>query len=142
MSLLELVVSVCGVARSFASVEGQMVCLSSCRRFSQQTLTEPLNVGLGDGGLGLMADYRFRQIKSVYPFAFQHKQAERDGDPWHMILLGLEGFNKSRNDWIAASVMKILDESMSAWCPQSTKTGGLPEKERTERKNKTRTAKK
>ena len=90
----------------------------------ERTLTAPLNVGLGDGGLGIMAYYRFRQIKAVYPFAFQDKEAEKD--PWNMILLGVNGYNKSRKDWIAASVMKVLDESMSAWCPQSTKTGGLP----------------
>jgi hypothetical protein len=27
---------------------------------------------------------------------------------------------------IAASVIKLLDESMSAWCPRKDKTGGLP----------------
>jgi hypothetical protein len=27
---------------------------------------------------------------------------------------------------IAASLFKLLDESMSAWCPRKTKTGGLP----------------
>jgi hypothetical protein len=27
---------------------------------------------------------------------------------------------------IAASVIKLLDESMPAWCPRKDKTGGLP----------------
>ena len=89
-------------------------------------MTEPINIGLGDGGRHIMPEYRFKEIKGVYPHAFNDATAERNGDPWHMIMLGLDGYNKNRKDWIAASVMKILDESMSAWCPQSTKTGGLP----------------
>ena len=90
----------------------------------ERTMTSPINLGLGTNGMGVMADYRFKQLKGVYPWAFEDKQAGEH--PWKMILLGLNGYNKSRRDWIAASVMKILDESMSAWCPQSSKTGGLP----------------
>ncbi len=35
-------------------------------------------------------------------------------------------FNDNRANLIAASVIKLLDESMSAWRPRKDKTGGLP----------------
>lgn len=40
---------------------------------AEHTMTSPLNLGLGSGGLDAMADYRFREFKSVYPYAFQDK---------------------------------------------------------------------
>jgi hypothetical protein len=43
-----------------------------------------------------------------------------------MVLLLINGLNKNRHDWVAASARKVLDESMSAWRPKTTKTGGLP----------------
>ena len=43
-----------------------------------------------------------------------------------MAMLMVDGFNTNRHDWVAASGRKVLDESMSAWRPQTTKTGGLP----------------
>jgi hypothetical protein len=77
-----------------------------------------------------MAYYRFREIKAVFPWSFQDKlKAVEDSegyDPWHMVMLLVDGFNANRHAWIAASARKVLDESMSAWCPQTTKTGGLP----------------
>jgi hypothetical protein len=38
----------------------------------------------------------------------------------------LDGFNEVRGNKIAASIKKVLDESMSSWQPRTTKTGGLP----------------
>jgi hypothetical protein len=38
----------------------------------------------------------------------------------------IDEFNKNRGKMIAASVIKLLDESMSAWRPRKSKTGGLP----------------
>jgi len=35
-------------------------------------------------------------------------------------------FNGNRKKNVAASFFKLLDESMSAWYPRKTKTGGLP----------------
>jgi hypothetical protein len=48
------------------------------------------------------------------------------GDPWHMVLLMVDGYNSNRQSWLAASVRKVLDESMSAFKPRTSKTGGLP----------------
>jgi hypothetical protein len=86
-----------------------------------------------------MAYYRFNEIKAAFPWSFQDKEKQpsldEDGteiegeegkDPWHMILLMVDGYNKNRNQWVAASVHKVLDESMSTWKPRTSKRGGLP----------------
>jgi hypothetical protein len=76
--------------------------------------------------------YCFKEIKAVFPWSFKEKarasepKDAEEYDPWNMILLMVDGYNKTRHDWVAASTRKVLDESMSAWCPQTTPTGGLP----------------
>ena len=47
-------------------------------------------------------------------------------DPWHMISGRVQAYNDHRRKHIAASSTKVFDESMSAFCPQSTKRGDLP----------------
>jgi hypothetical protein len=89
------------------------------------------SVAYGPRGLNIMAEYRFKEVKMAFPWSFQDvtKKPDEDGnggDPWHMVLLLVDGFNANRHAWVAASARKILDESMSAWKPQTTKTGGLP----------------
>jgi hypothetical protein len=89
------------------------------------------SVDYGPAGYDIMAEYRFKEIKACFPWAFQDVTKADEGDegtydPWNMILLLVEGFNSNRHAWVAASVRKVLDESMSAWCPQTTPTGGLP----------------
>jgi hypothetical protein len=91
-------------------------------------MTQPINYG--PTGLNIMPEYRFRDIKRCFSWSFQDKskadKATDDYDPWNMILLMVNGYNKNRHDWMAGSVRKVLDETMSAWCPQTTPTGGLP----------------
>jgi hypothetical protein len=94
-------------------------------------MTQPINYG--PDGLNIMAYYRFNQIKESFPWSFQDKTkaAEEDAeegsyDPWNMVLLLVNGYNKNRHDWVAASVRKTLDESMSAFRPRTSKTGGFP----------------
>lgn len=73
---------------------------------------------------------RFEQIKHVFPFGFQDKSKSDpkspEYDPWFPILGMVDGFNANRKKTIAASAMKVLDESMSALRPRNTKTGGYP----------------
>ena len=70
-----------------------------------------------------MAEYRFRQIRSAFTYAFYDKT---DVGPWARIRQVFDGFNKNRLENIASSTKKILDESMSSFVPWTTKTGGLP----------------
>jgi hypothetical protein len=95
----------------------------------ERCLTKTINYG--PDGDGIMPFYRFKEIKAAFPWSFQDKSKEPDqdgsgGDPWHICLLMVDGYNKKRHDWIAASVRKVLDESMSAFKPQTTTTGNLP----------------
>ena len=39
---------------------------------------------------------------------------------------GINGFNENRNRVIQAPNLKVMDETMSAFCPQTRKTGNLP----------------
>jgi hypothetical protein len=103
---------------------------TSTQREGFYGMTKPINYG-PNGGLNIMAEYRFKQIKHCFPWAFQDKTKadEEDAeeyDPWNMVLLLVDGYNVTRHSWIAASVRKTLDESMSAFRPRTSKTGGWP----------------
>jgi hypothetical protein len=101
-------------------------------------MTQPINYG--PSGLDIMAEYRFNDIKACFAWSFQDKSKEptydEDGnaiieddngkDPWHMVMLMVDGYNKVRHELVAASVCKVLDESMSAFRPRTTPKGGLP----------------
>jgi hypothetical protein len=70
-----------------------------------------------------MKKYRFEQLKRVIPTAFH---GDDTTDPWNQIKSLIDGFNNKRAQKIAASYCKVHDESMSAFKPRTTKTGGLP----------------
>jgi hypothetical protein len=89
------------------------------------------SIDYGPSGINVMAEYRFKQIKAAFPWSFQDTNKadtndEQSYDPWNMALLLVDGYNANRHSWIAASYQKTLDETMSAWRPQTSKTGGLP----------------
>ena len=86
---------------------------------------DPINLGTQKNGRGYMSLDRFIKIRSIFPRAFALAD-KQDSDPWFMILDLLEGFNRNRKTKFAASATKTDDESMSAFTPQTTPTGGLP----------------
>jgi hypothetical protein len=47
-------------------------------------------------------------------------------DPWWEFSTSIEEFNHQCSNLIQVSQWKVEDESMSAWCPRKSKTGGLP----------------
>jgi hypothetical protein len=73
---------------------------------------------------------RFEDIKTYFPYAFadfeKKNPALPNHDPWYMLSQLVDEFNKNRSRQVAASVIKLLDETMSAWRPRKNKTGGLP----------------
>jgi hypothetical protein len=71
----------------------------------------------------MMPQYRFEQIKKVFPTAFH---GDDESDPWNSINSLIYGFNDKRSRKVAASYNKVYDESMSAWRPRTTRFGGLP----------------
>jgi hypothetical protein len=67
----------------------------------------------------------FEDIKSFFPQAFSDTE-NSSHDPWYMLSKWIKDFNNNRTKTVAASVIKLLDEAMSAWRPRKNKTGGLP----------------
>jgi hypothetical protein len=72
-----------------------------------------------------MGENRFKEYRKVIPKIWDNKDA-KDSDPWWEFSAAVDEFNRHRRDLIQASRWKVEDESMSAWCPRKSKTGGLP----------------
>jgi hypothetical protein len=47
-------------------------------------------------------------------------------DDWWRLRGGIDGFNENRRRTIIRGAVLTIDESMSAWQPQTSKYGGLP----------------
>ena len=58
-----------------------------------------------------------------YLFADKRKKGS---DPWWQLVGGIDGFNEVREKNVSSGFVITLDESMSAFKPQTTKTGNLP----------------
>lgn len=74
---------------------------------------------------------RFEDIKCYFPMAFADLSKSdslnvANYDPWYMISNFVKLFNENRYLKVAASNVKLLDETMSAWRPRKSKLGGLP----------------
>ena len=68
---------------------------------------------------------RFKEIRIFITAAFVDPTKEHS-DPWYQIISLIDDFNDNRKKVVAASIVKILDELMSAYYPQKSKTGNLP----------------
>ena len=69
--------------------------------------------------------YRFKQFRKMIPTIWQVADPT-DTDPWCQFRGAIENFNLIRKLDIFTSEIRILDESMSAFRPRTTKLGGLP----------------
>jgi hypothetical protein len=69
-----------------------------------------------------MAMRCFEDIKMHFLQAFSDvtkaDPKSKEYDPWYMLSVLISDFHHNRQKKVAASLIKILDESMSAWCPQ------------------------
>ena len=68
---------------------------------------------------------RLKEIKSVWIEQFASPQL-KECQPWWQVSRLVHGFNLNRSKTVAASRVKTLDESMSSYKPQKSKTGNLP----------------
>lgn len=68
---------------------------------------------------------RFESIKKVAHYAFSDPSLKLE-DPWWQIRQGIKDFNINRQQNIKRSTYYCVDETMSAYSPQTTKTGTLP----------------
>ena len=71
--------------------------------------------------------YRYKQFKRFLPMIWETNDVRTKNDnPWWKFNKAIESFNKIRHKLLTPSEIMAIDESMSAYRPQTTKTGGLP----------------
>lgn len=75
-----------------------------------------------------MNESRFKWIKKRWMSQFELPldDAGKEANKWWPVGYLVHGFNMNRQQTVASSRVKTLDESMSAFRPQTTKTGNLP----------------
>ena len=73
-----------------------------------------------------MRYYRFQQFRTFYPKIWEDDGLRKAMDPWWKFEGAIRQFNEIRKKIILPSEVIAVDESMSAWRPQSTAKGGLP----------------
>lgn len=89
---------------------------------SHRTFSKPTD--LGPTGRDTIPAYRFAEMKKAFAHAFHDKSNPED--PWAQVRLLIDGFNANRKQTLAASILKVLDESMSAFRPRTSATSELP----------------
>jgi hypothetical protein len=72
-----------------------------------------------------MSENRFKEFRKLI-FRICENDSVKENDPWWEFSAAVDEINKQWRDLIKSSIVKVEDESMSAWCPRTTKTGGLP----------------
>ena len=70
-------------------------------------------------------EYRFRHFGEFLPYIFQDKSI-KDTDPWWQFSGAVIEFNNNRLRLLKGAKVKAIDESMCAYRPRTTSTGGLP----------------
>jgi hypothetical protein len=70
--------------------------------------------------------YRWKECRAFLPYAFQSQKLKDENDPWWRFEGAIQEFNNNRFDRIQIARWLCIDESMSAWRPRTTPTGGLP----------------
>ena len=76
-----------------------------------------------------MRYYRFKQFKQFFPLIWQESSQPvvvDNNNSWWKFEPAIRTFNDNRRELITPSSIIAIDESMSAFRPQTTKTGRLP----------------
>ena len=69
--------------------------------------------------------YRFKHFRTFFPKLWEEDQHSAT-DPWWKFSSAVRDFNEIRKELILPSEIIAVDESMSAFRPQTTSTGGFP----------------
>ena len=69
---------------------------------------------------------RFKQFRSILAHQWQDSEKFNENDPWWRFQKAIDEFNAIRKKFLTLGNITCLDESMVAWKPQTTFTGGLP----------------
>ena len=89
--------------------------------------------GAGVNFSTLMSRADFEAIKKAAPWALAN-EADQNSDLWWMCRRGVFEYNRNRACTIQPGDAFLGDESMSAWSPTASATGGLPHLSYVERK--------
>jgi hypothetical protein len=73
-----------------------------------------------------MLEYRFKQFRQFLPSMYEDQSLKDSGDPWWKFAGAVTEFNLHHLKSINGSKVKVVDESMCAYRPRTTATGGLP----------------
>lgn len=77
-----------------------------------------------------MTEKEFKCFKAAAPYAFCDKSEwfkEKRDKSWDIFLPALSSYNERRQKFFKSyALAALLDESMSGYCPKTSKTGGLP----------------
>jgi len=57
---------------------------------------------------------------------FFSDKSQKGKDDWWQVLGGINRFNANRKAVVQAPNIRVLDETMSSYCPRTTRTGSLP----------------
>jgi len=69
---------------------------------------------------------RFKDFRRFLPAIWFDEERRERGDPWWRFAMAVDDFNYITQTKICKSQWAVIDESMSAWRPRTTKLGGLP----------------
>ena len=72
-----------------------------------------------------MKQHRFVDIKRFIPFLFAN-ESKKETDPWWRFSSAVSMYNNNRKHTIKPSLLKVFDESMSAFRPRTSRFGNLP----------------
>jgi len=75
---------------------------------------------------GIMKQYRFKDFRHFFPFAFKSETLKNNNDPWWEFAEAVNEFNNNRKTKLNLPKWLVVDESMSSWKPRQSPTGGLP----------------
>lgn len=73
----------------------------------------------------IMPFSRWKDFRRFLPSIFAESD-KKDTDPWFKFSGAIEEFNEIRRNELCCSLWVSVDETMSAWKPRKTATGGLP----------------
>jgi hypothetical protein len=69
---------------------------------------------------------RYKDFRRFLPSIWFDEERKQNDDPWWRFAGAVDSFNKIRKEKLSKSQWAIIDESMSAWKPRTTKCGKLP----------------
>ena len=108
------------IAATVHSKQGSMLWPATNKGSKRiKTLAPPVDFG------AYMKEWRFKEIKYILP-KIMEDPSKAENDDWYKMRRRMEQFHLTTKNTMFVSSVCCFDESMSAFIPRTTKTGGLP----------------